>query len=285
MMLTNVSGVVNEIAMVEDNTIKEVLKISSLHGLEIKEWSFIVKESIKSLYKELLYEQALEIVIKSLKTKLLEEKFFIGLLVIKIAIKSRSLSELIILIRYFCKTYNYTFYYFYCYLLRHINRYENSSEYTQFNRMIQRKMLKDNNPDTLPLLIYTYLPRFNFVNTITDLADNFQTDNFNINLIIGALLIGHSRSRRAKFPKKLVQRGFKRLNDLTENTQEEIDYKNYNMGKAFHYLGLISKAECFYFKVLDSENVCLKRMAIYNLSLLWKNNKSNALIRHILNKY
>ena len=58
----------------------------------------------------------------------------------------------------------------------------------------------------------------------------------------------------------------------------------YNLGRAYHFYGYYNLAEDCFFKVLDCRNEELRRMAIFNLSLIFRKTKGKDMQRYILSK-
>lgn len=69
-------------------------------------------------------------------------------------------------------------------------------------------------------------------------------------------------------------------------TRIERQEADYNMGRAYHMIGLVSKAIEYYKKVLDSyEDGALKKHAAYNSMLIYQESGNLELANSIMEKY
>ncbi|KAM0671258.1 hypothetical protein CWI42_090820 [Ordospora colligata] len=99
-------------------------------------------------------------------------------------------------------------------------------------------------------------------------------------IILASMFLMHSKSRRVSDRNMFVKKGVAILKDLRERCiaeggGDDACIASYNIGKAYQFFGFPGLAERFYLEALNASDVELKRLAEFNLYLIYK--KSNTM--------
>ena len=83
---------------------------------------------------------------------------------------------------------------------------------------------------------------------------------------------------------KFAMTGVEIIKKASENIND-LDLKNYNLGRTYHGIGMVQYAERYYIKCIDSPDIIIRKMALFNLSLLWNKNKSKSFMITLMSKF
>ncbi|TBU09495.1 hypothetical protein CWI36_0024p0020 [Hamiltosporidium magnivora] len=167
-----------------------------------------------------------------------------------------------------------------------------------------------NHPNTfLCLFLNSFLPRFLYSETVNYIENvtAVREKDIKTEIALSIIYFTHSKSRKINNKNHFISKGFEILKDLEKND----DYKDcssnsndsisihqnknlynfygcngkciiyYNLGRSYHTYGIIGFAEAFYKKVLKCKNVEVRKMAIFNLILIYKKNNSLNLVNEM----
>ena len=132
------------------------------------------------------------------------------------------------------------------------------------------------------------LPNFLYPSTLEKICGMTKecTKSFETKVFLSAIFLCQCVSRKISNRKFFLDTGFSILKQLEE---EATDRKKhvvwYNLGRAYHQFSILGMAERFYRKSLETKNRDLKRMAIFNLALIYKNSGSATLHSSLLQEW
>lgn len=318
-----------------------IIRIQSLHGLDIDEWFETIKCSILCHLTHREYEQARDLVQRAMNVFIFKEPSY-SVPLIFLGIKIATLladNDLVILI---CKNWllihNYSvmyFLYFLChifqelylhndflYMQKNIQRISKrpfpshpsgrdnhnsdncSSDTCQPSAPIQESATGGSITVTPPgdilrqstsmtqssaisyrispfLTINSYVPRHLYTFTVDASLEMEGVGRDDITVILAAICIGHTRSRTLNDKLGYARRGIQLLKALDERSP----LRAYNLAKAYHFFGYYLQAEQLYLEAIETApEIQLKRMALFNLSLIFRKTKSRKLLRHLLRR-
>lgn len=265
-----------------------LIRISSLHGLDVDEWFIVVKETIISLIMLEKYEEAIDIVKKCFDVYIFRENdlliqiLFLGL---RLYLMCDDYDGIIDVFREIYVSLGYNSIYFLYSLSYFFPDFCFNKNFGNIQKNIQRVTRRDLlNPRSAQiselLSIISFTPRFLQTETVDFINSNIESNRKEVNIIKGVISIIHTKSRTLADKRKYAIQGIKYLKSIENDV-----YSVYNLAKAYHFFGYYSHAENFYLKVVDSENEELRNMAIFNLSLIFKGNKSRKVIEHLISKH
>lgn len=294
------------------NRIDRIIRISSLHGLDTYEWLAFIITFSHCLIASSRAGEALTILKKTVDIHIFNTPrniLELCILGIKASFVVGEFNEIIDFIRRIATSYDYTSTYLLYYFCNFVPEFFNKRKFQDYQRGIQRLYKKkvkyceiydgnqeysNSEEDALfvnegnenMLLKFTgaeltaflggnsFLPRHLFTPTVNFLVDSLEGLETPTKIVAGAVCITHTRSRAVYDKGKYAKQGMEILNSI----EEEGPLKWYNMAKGYHFFGYLSQAEQLYEKVVGSGKGELRRMAIYNLQLIYRNNKSKAFI-------
>lgn len=104
-------------------------------------------------------------------------------------------------------------------------------------------------------------------------------------IILASMFLVHSKSRRVSNRNMFVKRGIGMLRGLRDMCQGEDMYVAcYNIGKAYQFFGFSGFAESFYLEALGSPDTEVRRLAQFNLYLIYKKNRTMGLFKNIVSR-
>ncbi|UYI27014.1 hypothetical protein J0A71_04g08620 [Encephalitozoon cuniculi] len=102
-------------------------------------------------------------------------------------------------------------------------------------------------------------------------------------IILASMFLIHSKSRRVSDRNMFVRKGISVLKRLKERSRgEDARIISYNIGKAYQFFGFPGLAESFYVEALGTSNTELRRLAQFNLYLIYKKNNTMQLFKNIV---
>lgn len=160
------------------------------------------------------------------------------------------------------------------------SRTAETGQKTAHNKLISRMPANREEKITPFLIVNSYIPRYLFTETVDDLAPLGQNGREEVVTILSSIHLAHSKSRVLVDRMKYAKAGIKMLHGIGGDSL----FKTYNLAKAYHFYGCYPKAETYYLQVMDGDNEELRRMSAFNLSLIFKKNKSKKVLHHLLSK-
>lgn len=282
-----------------------LIRISSLHGLDVDEWFYILKNTIISFILLDRYNEAAELLEKSLEVHLFRQKDYlmqISLLGIKLYLITNNFEGIVNITRELIYNYDYTAMYLLYFLAYFFPEFYRNRSFCSLQKNIQRvtrRSIKGHHGQqceekteseeqdlyfesmNVPLFlsVNSFIPRFLQTETVDLVMSNINSSRQDINIIKSIISITHTKSRTLIDKMKYATLGMNCLKNI-----EESPVKIYNRAKAYHYFGFYTQAESLYLKVIDNGPEELRRMSIFNLSLIFKDNKSRKVIQYLLLK-
>lgn len=147
------------------------------------------------------------------------------------------------------------------------------------------------------LFLNSFLPNHLFSETVSQIESTFSKRRWSIQteITLAIIVSSHSKSSTVTDRAYFIRRGFAILKILEERIKIEISDRNeknellcvimYNTGRAYHQFGILGFAESYYKNSLVSQNIELRRLALFNLSIIYRRNKSTALPKELIKKY
>lgn len=284
---------------------EKLVRISSLHGLDVDEWFFVIKNSIYSLIYGDRIEEAIKLIENSFEAyifrspELIIQLFFLG---IRVSLMTEDFEMITTIIRKMIYLYDYSAMYLlyalsYLFPCFHLNRSFGNLQ-KNIQRMVRKKCKsayssgeedsksslhdrEDIRDDITEFMgMCSFLPRFLQTDTVDFIKEYKKTEDAETSVMAGVIFITHTKSRVLVNKKEYATRG---INFIKRIPSESI-MKMYNLAKAYHFFGFYMHAENLYLKVIDQGSEELKRMSIFNLSLIFKVNKSRKVLAHLLSK-
>ncbi|KAI5169881.1 hypothetical protein PAEPH01_1070 [Pancytospora epiphaga] len=279
---------------------EKLIKISSLHGLDVHEWHNIAKIHMMRLIRTKEYASSIEFIKSALSVHIFrgnEHILPLAFLGVKSALHANDLDAIVDISKQLILSLGYSVSYFLYFLCNFFPDFYRSEAFNSFQKNIQRvgrrAMQADNSKllggdqdvseyrITPYLIANSYIPRYLFTETVDELGDLRGTKREEVAVVIGALHIAHSRSRVVSDKMKYARFGIRLLSSIPGDSP----VKNYNLAKAYHFFGYYAQAEPLYLKVIETVSGELRNMSIFNLSLIFQRNKSKDVLRYLLRKY
>lgn len=134
------------------------------------------------------------------------------------------------------------------------------------------------------MFLNTFFPRFNYISTIKKIDKTIKSIDYKTQLVYGISYINNCMSRILTDKYKFAMTGVEIIKKASENIND-LDLKNYNLGRTYHGIGMVQYAERYYIKCIDSSDIIIRKMALFNLSLLWNKNKSKSFMITLMSKF
>lgn len=274
---------------------EKLIRISSLHGLDIDEWFFIVKNSIFSLMALQRFEEAKQLALESLNAFIFKENSEIMmqlfLISIRLCLMSQDLDTILMIFKEIIQLYGYNSLYLLYFLIQFFPDFYMNKQFCYLQKNVQRIMRRSVNEiqensrhretDISEFLaLSSFLPRFLQTETVDFINSSVKSSSSKVNTMKAIVSITHTKSRTLYDKKPYATAGIKLLKDIPDDDFVKI----YNLAKSYHFFGYYTHAELLYYRVIDNGPMELKRMSIFNLSLIFKHNKSKAVQRSLLSK-
>lgn len=279
-----------------------LIRISSLHGLDINEWFALIKNTIIFMIITEKYADALELIEKCFETHMLKSKpymlqiLFFG---IRLYLMSDNFEGIISISREMIKVYGYSSIYLLHFLSRFFPTFYMNKSFASLQKNVQRIIRKshkqpiendDSAPDSIEdfqstpipglLNVSAFVPRFLQSDTIDFLFSHISSQRTDVNVLKAVICITHTKSRTLIDKKKYAMMGMSCLKEM-----EDSDIKKYNLAKGYHFFGFYAHAEQLYLQVIATGSEELKKMSIFNLSLIFKENKSRKVLESLLTNF
>ncbi|KAL6121510.1 TAU like transcription factor [Nucleospora cyclopteri] len=302
---------------------KQNILMSCLHGLDVDEWYWVIKNTIVSLLINHKYQDAVEIIEKYLETHIWAENLTgIDFISIKACLFNNEIDLCCKIIFYLVSKTNYSainLLFFCCTFLNDYYKNDNlikilknvqkayfrrkegsgleikNEEEILSNQLefsCERRKLSSEEKEALysdQLFLNSFFPRYSYIQTIERLFKATNKNNTVNKLLLGIIQINHSKSRIIADQKEFARKGLLLLEEIEKDgvLDENItkDVITYNLAKSYQFLGYQLQAEKMYLKVIKSKNITIKRMAIFNLSLICRRNKSKKFLKQLYNCY
>lgn len=292
----NANGIVQiELDLPKKQLSDILIRISSLHGLDVAEWFSVIRYTIIS---EIMVDQcdiALETVKKCFNVPIFKDSnqitqiLFLG---VRVCLMMNDLDSLIEITRELSKKFGHSaayFLYFISFFFPDHYLYRSFSDFQKSLQKIIRRAYtpetdecqeKNENIDSMSFLgILSFMPRFLQTDTVDFLNSTIPSSRPEIRIMKAAILISHTKSRTLSDKRKYASDAM-----TTLKTLEETPVVLYNIAKAYHFFGYFSHAEIYYLKVIESGPEELKRMSIFNLLLIFRDNKSRKVMEALIAK-
>lgn len=135
------------------------------------------------------------------------------------------------------------------------------------------------------LFLNSLLPNLLQSKTVEAVSSMDTEKSASESVILASMLLAHSKSRRVSDRNMFVKKGVNILKALRNRSTDESRYiASYNIGKAYHFFGFPGFAESFYLDALGTSDVELKRLAQFNLYLIYKKNNTMMLFKNIIDE-
>lgn len=281
-----------------------LIRISSLHGLDVDEWLYVLKNTVISLILLEKYEEATELLQNSLEVHLFRQKDYVmqlSLLGMKLYLITGNFEGMVSITRELICHYNYTSMYLlyfstyffpdfyrnraFCTLQKNIQRVTRRSikegDQMQDERADSEESDLSFEPSSIPIFlsVNSFIPRFLQTETVDLVMASLNSSRQDINVIKAIVSIAHTKSRTLVDKMKYATLGMNCLKCIDDSP-----VKLYNRAKAYHYFGFYTQAETLYLKVIETGTDELRRMSIFNLSLIFRDNKSRKVMEYLLSK-
>lgn len=273
----------------------KLVRISSLHGLDVEEWFYITKNCILSLMAIGRFEEALKLAMDCLNAYIFRSNcgfvmqfFFIC---IRLTLMSRDLDTLLIVFRDIVQFYGYSSFNLLYFLVQFFPDFYLNRQFCTLQKNVQRIIRRDFSPQNSLvvhkendisdfLAICSFLPRFLQTETVSFITNHFNSTSEKVCTMQAIVSITHTKSRTLSDKKSFATNGFKILKKIPGDDFSKL----YNLAKSYHFFGYYTHAEPLYYKVIENGPEELRKMSIFNLSLIFKHNKSKKVIRALLSK-
>lgn len=287
---------------------EKLVRISSLHGLDVDEWFSVIRNSIFCLIYTGRVEEASKLIESSFEayvfrsSDLMIQLFFLG---IRMGLLVEDFDKITCIVRRMIHVYDYSAMYL-LYALSHLfPRFHLNKSFGNLQKNIQRIVRKrhrsytdsSSESDSKNTLLEhdeegvqdsvtefmgmsSFLPRFLQTDTVDFVKEYKRSESTEINIMAGVVFIAHTKSRVLVNKKDYATVG---INFIKQISPED-SIKLYNLAKAYHFFGFYMHAESLYLKVIDRGPEELRKMSIFNLSLMFKINKSKKVLAHLLSK-
>lgn len=258
----------------------------SLHGLYAEEWYEVIKGNFLYTVSNGT-EEPFSILYKSLDATIFKNTSFyfdIIFILIKFSTIFGNVKFLTKAIKKF-HVKNHTAFNLYHFLLNFFVDYCNSDSFRTAYNNLRRIYLRhvDKNiklyddftflSSNLPLFLYTET-----LDRIDQVYGNVELSDVNT-VLLAIIYFNNSKSRRISNRNYYIEKGFSLLKRALDHNCSEEGLIMYNLGRAYHHFGLHGLAETCYKKCLDTK---LKRLAAFNLILIYKSSHSNDMLRHFI---
>ncbi|KAM0681604.1 transcription factor TFIIIC subunit tfc4 [Glugoides intestinalis] len=276
-----------------------LIRISSLHGLDINEWFAVIRNTIIFMIITEKYEDALELVEKCFETHILKSKDYILQILffgIRLYLMSNNFEGIIKLSREMIKVYGYSSMYFLHFLTRFFPDFYMNRSFASLQKNVQRiirknhKQTVENDESALDsieeiqntqihglLTTSAFVPRFLQSDTVDFVFSHIYSERNDINILKAVICVAHTKCRTLIDKKKYAMMGMSCLKGMADDA-----IKKYNLAKGYHFFGFYAHAEQLYLEVIVTGNEELKKMSIFNLSLIFKENKSRKVLESLL---
>lgn len=305
-IVSNSTILFNEEAITRSKA-EKFIRISSLHGLDSHEWFLIVKHCIFAHIYNGDFNKAFDLVEKSYDVEIFKHPaeymvkiLFLGL---RICLMTKNLSKIVDITRRMINIYDFTAvnllyaishlfpnYYLnknFSNLCKYIQRmtriYSTSNSYDSDEKYSEEEYRCFNKFYSVTefMGLSSYLPRFLQTDTVDFINEYKKEDTDKTNLLAGIINIAHTKCRTLIEKKLYATKGINYVKSMPTNDC----CKMYNMAKAYHFYGYYEHAEQYYLKVINEGKGEIRRMAIFNLSLIFKKNKSKKIIMALISKF
>ncbi|KAH9411021.1 hypothetical protein HK407_09g14370 [Ordospora pajunii] len=130
------------------------------------------------------------------------------------------------------------------------------------------------------LFLNSLIPNLLQAKTVEMVSSIERESSRSESIILASMFLMHSKSRRVSDRNMFVKKGVAILKGLRERCiaeggGDDACIASYNIGKAYQFFGFPGLAERFYLEALNASDVELKRLAEFNLYLIYK--KSNTM--------
>ncbi|KAI4290739.1 hypothetical protein PAPHI01_0013 [Pancytospora philotis] len=293
---------------------EKLVRISSLHGLDTEEWFGVVKNTASCLIRMGDYKAARRLLKKALSVHILRDLKYstvLSFLALKVALHLKDFKTIVEITKNLVFSIDFSssyLLYFMCSFFPGFFRYKSFNHFQKNMQRASKRQLhrlgatdlamspatagmESGQGDTLrladpfdaagPFLVLTsYMPRYLFTETVDSLNGSIDAEQPSIATILGIINISHAKCRVVEDKMKYARTGMQLLSGISD----EHVCKKYNLAKAYHFFGHYSSAERLYLEVVAGPDAELRAMSIYNLSLIFKKNKSKAMLMHLLSK-
>lgn len=293
-------------------------RLMSLHGLDINEWHCVLTKYVLGCHRIGQSHDAARVLKRALSSFILRDDrvilvkmVFLG---IRVAVQSNDLNLLIYCVKKLDTKLTARYFSLVYYFLNFINTSLRRGDFMAFQRNLQRlyrRKLKDTCDDTenlcvsssdcdekalthaakehesLFMYLNSCLPNFLYPSTLERICrmTRNRAKSLETEITLSAIFLCQSISRKISNRKLFIDKGLSILTNLEKRAeQEDKAVVWYNLGRAYHQFGILGIAEKFYRKSMETRNLELRRMAAFNLVLIYKKSGSSALHRGMLER-
>jgi len=305
---------------------QQILRISSLHGLEISEWFWLMKTWTMALIRSENTSEAVETLWKCTRIRIfgdLSKRMFFYTFLLRLNVESRNVDQLVLVGKEMLRTTNHSVAYLLYFLMSMFPESTENSEFNKFQKGLQKYCCKpcrrivrgasksptdgsgmeieeeeqkstslaDLEGDKIDMAFLTacsFISNYLYLSTFDTIPEVLSQPSGKCLTILATVYIAHSKSRVLVDKMKFATIGINFLKGA-----EDSDLKWYNLGKAYHFYGYYSHAENYYLRGIGQQETCnlarncsknakARRMALYNLLLIFRKNKSHDIIWGLL---
>lgn len=277
-----------------------------LHGLDVDEWFFALTGQIFSLLALHRVEDATSLLFRLLeahvfrgRSNLMAKLVFVGL---KISLVFGEFTDFVVLARtMMIHTGNFSYAYLLFYFANFFLGFHKNSGFSSCQKYLQRVCRRrvacheESSGDeedqgvrhrgsgvTRFLYLNSLLPNMLQAKTVESLSADGER-SFSEATLLASMFLVHSKSRRVSDRSLFIKKGVAILKNLRARMSgEEAFAAAYNMGKAYHFFGFLGFAETFYLEALGSSDEELRRLALFNLYLIYRKNNTLQLFSRIV---
>lgn len=288
------------------------LRLMSLHGLTIEEWFVILKGYCLACFITHDWTEFKSLIEACISSHVVRHNsyfhMYFAFLGIRYAVQESNLSFLINCVKRLEYNASNKFIQFIYFFSNFIESPTRIADFMCFQRNFQRfyflrmkkkvedvEEIDDHKIEHLDYAtdFYKYLngclPSFLYSSTLTKICylAEYHKKYFESEIILASIFLCQSLSRRVSNRKYFIDRGFSILHNL-ESKSTNLEDKCavwYNIGRGYHQFNILGMADMFYRKVLVTSNSDLKRLALFNLMLIYKSNGSKTLYKSMMNQF
>lgn len=275
---------------------EKLIRISSLHGLDVDEWFYVVKNTIFSFMAVERFEEALQLTLDSLEAFIFKEQSELMMQLfcfcIRLCLMSNDFDTFLSIFKEIVQLYGYSSFYLLYFLIQFFPDFHSNKQFCNFQKNAQRiarrtfsadkkEFGQNENEFSEFLALNSFLPRFLQTETVNFICTKIQSKSPIVNIMKAIVLIAHTKSRTLYDKKPIATKGIKLLKEIPDDDFTKI----YNLAKSYHFFGYYTYAESLYYKVIENGPTELRKMSIFNLSLIFKQNKSKAVLKALLSKF
>lgn len=266
---------------------EKLIRVSSLHGLDTEEWFYTLSNTVVCHMQANRLDEAKALIERGMAAYVFHDPRFmtqLHLLGLRAALLLSDFELVVRVVRsvseYHGQTAAYLLY-FLCNFVPGFYRYTSFGNFQKNMQRVSRRMVNEGTPVPPFMHLSAYVPRHLFTPTVDFLAAIAQESRrVDSRVLACSIYLTHTKSRTLVDKMKYAQAGIRLLRDAEGGAA----IRHYNLGKAYHFYGYYGQAEKYYLMAIAEGSEELKKMSVFNLSLIFKKNKSKKVLSHLISK-